>query len=462
MSGLRNYGLLLANLLGVLAMLTMIEVISYRHNLRLDLTPGKFYTLSQHSLRILDSIDKDVKILGFLGREDARNNYLRDLFWRIESRQPRIRTRLVDLNRNPALARSYRADSYGSVIVECGARRKSFSNAREEILMAAILQVTRDYEKNVYVLTGHGEGDITNGDRNRGYSTLGNVLEHEFYHVKPLSLFGTGAKIPDDAAAVLILGPRKDLLPDEALKLDRYVRGGGALLVLLDPGASPSMSAFLDRFRVSLPAEIIGESDYQLSAGEPVTSRISEKSRDTNVTAIPDDPLFSLFGPIDVKAGNEDQIDVLPLLSTSKSSWAIKLTGRELPENLEFDAARGDRRGPFMAGVSIAVKVADAAPVKEDQSVHKAGRLIVYSDSDFASNQFIDMLGNRDLVVNSINWLALEDTLIGVRPERKVGGKETFYLSSRQNYALFMLGVIVEPALFAVLGALVFVRRRLS
>src|SRR4029077_9547203 len=209
------------NLLGVLAMLTMIEVISYRHNLRLDLTPGKFYTLSQHSLRILDSIDKDVKILGFLGREDARNNYLRDLFGRIESRQPRIRTRLVDLNRNPALARSYRADSYGSVIVECGARRKSFSNAREEILMAAILQVTRDYEKNVYVLSGHGEGDIADADRKKGYSTLRNLLEQEFYRVKPLSLFGS-QEIPPDAATIIVPGSRRDLLPDEASKLDHY------------------------------------------------------------------------------------------------------------------------------------------------------------------------------------------------------------------------------------------------
>ena len=327
--------------------------------------------------------------------------------------------------------------------------------------MAAILQVTRDYEKYVYVLSGHGEGEITDADRHKGYTTLRNVLEQELYHVKPLSLFGS-QQIPPDAATIIVLGSRRDLLPEEASKLDHYLRGGGSMLVLLDPGASPSMAAFLRRYRLDLPAEIIGESDNQLSAGEAITSRIAEKSRSSSVTMTSDDPLFSLFGPINVLPGDDEDIDVLPLLSTSKSSWAIPLRGRELPDNLEFDAKRGDRRGPFVVGVSVALRVTGAEPAREDQAVRKAGRLIVYSDADFANNQFIEMLGSRDVVVNSVNWLALEDTLIGVRPERMTAGKEEFYLSSRENYTLFMLGVVILPAVFVVLGSLVFVRRRMN
>jgi gliding motility-associatede transport system auxiliary component len=112
--------------------------------------------------------------------------------------------------------------------------------------------------------------------------------------------------------------------------------------------------------------------------------------------------------------------------------------------------------------VSVAVRIAGSQPAKEDQTARKAGRLIVFSDADFASNQFIEMLGNRDLVVNSVNWLALEDTLIGVRPERRIGGKEQFYLSSRQNNTLFMLGVVILPTVFVVLGSVLFVRRRMN
>jgi gliding motility-associatede transport system auxiliary component len=462
MTALKNYGALLLNSLGLLALFSMVVLISYRHNFRVDLTPGQIYTLSPHSERILDGVQRPVKILGFVRKEDPRNDLLTDMFWRIRLRQPKITTRVIDLDRNPALAASYHADAYGSVVVECGPRRKSFSNVQEEYLMAAILQVTRDYEKTVYVLTGHGEHDITDSDRNKGYSTFNNVLVQEFYHVKTLSLFGA-QEIPDDAAAVMVLGPRRDLMPDEALKLDRYVQSGGSMLVLLDPGASPSMAAFLARYGIDLPAQIIGESGYQLAAGEPVTARIPWKSEQSSVTGtLESDPLFSLFGPIDMQPGDSERIDVLPLLGSSAKSWAISLHGHGLPDNLEFDAARGDRGGPFTVGVSVAVRIAEAKPVEADQSVRQAGRLIVYSDSDFASNQFIDMLANRDLIVNSVNWLALEDTLIGVRSPRKVAGTQQFFLSSRQNYTVFMLGVIILPATFLVLGTAVFLRRRLS
>jgi len=461
-TALKNYGSLLLNSVGLLAFLSMVIVISYQHNFRLDLTPGQVYTLSPHSLKILDGVERPVKILGFVRREDPRNDLLTDMFWRISLRQPKITTRVIDLNRNPALAASYHADAYGSVVVECGARRKSFSNVQEEYLMAAILQVTRDYEKTIYVLTGHGEHDIADADRNKGYSTFGNVLAQEFYHVKPLSLFGA-QEVPSDAAVIAVLGPRSEILPDEMLKLDRYVRSGGSMLVLLDPGASPSMAAFLSRYRVDLPAQVIGESDYQLAAGEPVSARIPVRNQDSSVTSTLDaDPLFSLFGPIDIRPGDNEEIDVLPLLDTAAKSWAIALHEGELPDDLEFDAKRGDRRGPFLVGVALAVRIADARPVETDESVRKAGRIIVYSDSNFADNQFIDMLGNRDLVVNSVNWLALEDTLIGVRSERKVAGKEQFYLSSRENYSVFLIGVVVVPAMFLALGMVVFVRRRMS
>ena len=462
MTSLRNYGQLLLSALGLLACLAMILLISYRHNLRIDLTPGEVYTLSPHSRNILDGLQRPVKIIAFVRKEDPRTDFLNDLFWRIGLRQPKVSSRIVDLNRNPALARAYHADSYGSVVVESGVRRKTLSNVREEYLMAGILQVTRDYEKTVYVLTGHGERDVADADRNKGFSTFRNVLEQEFYHVKALSLFG-GQEIPKDAAAVIVPGPRRDLLAEEVLKLERYISAGGSLLVLLDPGESPSMAAFLHRYRIDPVPQIIGESDYQLAAGEAITARLPGKSRESNITSVLDsDPLFSLFGPIDIQPGDSQQIDVLPLLNSSGKSWAIPLHGKELPENLQFDAKRGDRRGPFPVGVSLAIRVADAQPVEADQAVHKAGRIIVYGDSDFASNQFIDMLGNRDLLVNSVNWLALEDTLIGVRSERRLAGKEQFYLSSRQNSMVFMLGVVVLPVIFLGLGTGVFVRRRMS
>ncbi|MET0153063.1 MAG: DUF4350 domain-containing protein, partial [Candidatus Binatia bacterium] len=334
---------------------------------------------------------------------------------------------------------------------------------REEVLMATILQVTRDYEKTVYLLTGHGEHDITDSDRNKGYTTLSNVLEQEFYHVKTLSLFGD-EPIPKDAAAIIVAGPRGNLRPEEAQKLDQYLRAGGSLLMMVDPENAQSTAAFLRRYRVDLQAAVVSEPANRLAASEMLTAKIPDRSKDSAVTlALDADPVFSLFGPVQALPGDTEDIDVIPLLMTSKSSWSIPLRGGQVPDDLDFDAKRGDERGPFPAGLSVAVRLAGASHDEvQDEESRNAGRMIVYGDSDFANNFFIDLLGNRDLLVNSVNWLALEDTLIGVRPERKVGGKEQFFVSSRQNYMVFLLGVVIEPAIFLLIGAAVFVRRRMS
>ncbi len=478
MTALKNYGHLALNVLGLLALLSMAEVILYRHVWRLDLTPEKQYTLSSHTARVLENLEQDVKLTAFVRseREDPRYAYLTDLFWRINVLQPRVTGRVVDINRNPSLAAQYHADAYGAVVVESGPRKKMFSNIREDILTSAVLQVTRNYEKNVYVLSGHGEARLDNTDRKNGYSTMKNVLQQEFYHVKTLTLFGDST-IPDDAATIIIAGPKQDLLPEELLKLDTYLRKGGSLLVMLDPGGSPSLGSFLARYRVGLPDRVVADAEARLASSEPLTMKIPGKAKESVVTQIMEsDPVFSFARPLEALPGKgeEDDPDLLPLLTTSNDSWSMGVARGQVPEDVRYSEARGDRRGPFLLGLQIAVRLAPEAngpqpgnvvpegEEGEEGGAPRAGRMIVYGDADFADNFFIDLLGNRDLLVNSVNWLALEDTLIGVRSERKKSGTEQFYLSGKQNYWIFMAGVVIQPGIFLLLGAAAFLRRRMT
>ncbi len=464
-ASLRKVVHLLLDALGLLACLIMAEVLIYRHNVRLDLTPEQRYTLSKHSERILDSLAHDVKVLAFLRREDPRNPYVRDLLWRVNSRQPRVRYELVDVNRNPSRARRYGIEAYGAVVVESGSRRKMTTNVREEILIAAILQVTRDYEKTVYFLTGHGERDFQSSDRNRGFSSAKTALEQELYRVESLSLLG-GGKIPADAAAILITAPKKDLFPEELRQLGDYLRRGGALLVMLDPGDSPALANFLRRYRVGLADEVVADGDYRLAGSEVLTARLPDHAADSIVTATLDaDPVFSLMRPIDeLPAKDEEAPAVIGLLRSSDKSWSISFSGGELPEDLRFVDGR-DRHGPFTVGAAVVLPESEAPrAMDEDEKAQtpagSRGRLIVYGDSDFTSNAFIDFLGNRDLWVNSVNWLALEPSLMGVRPVRKPVGREQFFVSSRQGSIAFWLAVVIEPGAFLLLGVGVLVWRR--
>ena len=86
--------------------------------------------------------------------------------------------------------------------------------------------------------------------------------------------------------------------------------------------------------------------------------------------------------------------------------------------------------------------------------------MIVVGDSDFVTNGIIDYLGNKDLFVNSINWLARDESLLSARAQSKEVGREQFFVTETQGAWSFWLATILQPAFFFAAGALVFLRRR--
>ena len=88
--------------------------------------------------------------------------------------------------------------------------------------------------------------------------------------------------------------------------------------------------------------------------------------------------------------------------------------------------------------------------------------IIVYGDSEFVSNRYLDYLGNRDLLINSVDWLAKEDRLIAPRAKDKKPGINIFFVTAAQQKTLFLWAVIIQPGFFLLIGIVVFGWRRWS
>src|SRR5262249_37204793 len=146
-------------------------------------------------------------------------------------------------------------------------RRRDVSNVAEGALLAAILAVTRPADRTVYFLTGHGEHAPTDGDHNTGYSNVSRALEEDQFHVRELALLGPEG-VPADATLVVVAGPRKDLLPGEAERIDAYLDRGGALLLLLDPESPPSFTAIAARRGITPLDQVVVDPERRLAQGE--------------------------------------------------------------------------------------------------------------------------------------------------------------------------------------------------
>ena len=83
--------------------------------------------------------------------------------------------------------------------------------------------------------------------------------------------------------------------------------------------------------------------------------------------------------------------------------------------------------------------------------------VVVFGDSDFASNQLVDQLTNKDLLLNTIAWMVGEEDQLAVRS--KGGESQTLTLTIGQSLVVWLLSVLVAPGA-AMLGALLTWRMR--
>ena len=84
---------------------------------------------------------------------------------------------------------------------------------------------------------------------------------------------------------------------------------------------------------------------------------------------------------------------------------------------------------------------------------------MVYGNSEFAGNFFIEFLGNRDLFVNSVQWLARQPQAMAHHNMTQALGIQQFFVSAEEGARTFWLAVVLEPGLFAALGMALMARR---
>ena len=101
---------------------------------------------------------------------------------------------------------------------------------------------------------------------------------------------------------------------------------------------------------------------------------------------------------------------------------------------------------------------ASPAASPEPEAPRKEGRVIAFGDADFASNTFFGIQGNRDLVLNTVAWLAEDPDLITIRP--KDPDDQRMFLTGRQQIVVFGTALLVWPILFVVIGIVVWWKRR--
>lgn len=442
---LRETNLVVYTVIGI-AIIVLINWFGTQHVKRWDLTKNRTFSLSPQTVKLLKGLTQDVTIYVF--DQNQRFQTEGDLLNLYPDASHRVSVRYVDPNRDPALAKEFAVRSYGTIVVAAGDKHFEAQSNDEQGVTNALIRVLKG-QSVIYFIQGHGEHDPS-GTESDGYSDLKKALDNENDKVETLTLLQT-MQIPSDATAVVIAGPQHDYLPQEVDVLQKYLASGGRVLLFLDPGVElPNLAKLTSDYNFTVQNDLVIDQNpiAQIFGTRPEmplitkygTSPITEPLRNTAT-------LFPLTRSFDVSKNYKPGVTVDSLCDTSPESFGVANFNPSMHE-IRFRPGT-DLKGPLT--VAVAADLSSSTEGKPD------ARLVAFGSSRLASNSVLNFQGNRDLVLNAVDWLTANESMMSIRA--KPPESQHLNLTAQQMNAV-LLRLIAVPVVIIGTGILVWWGRR--
>ncbi|MFN6512998.1 MAG: GldG family protein [Nostoc sp. CreGUA01] len=478
--------------IAVLAILGLINFLGTRYHFRADLTETQLFTLAPQSRELVKALPQPVKIWIFDINQNPQDQQLLENYRRQSSK---FNFEYVDPQLRPGLAEKIGAKDYGEVYLEYGDKRELVQTINQnerlsEIRLTSRLQkLTSSTTTKIYLLQGHGESQLSPGKGAISQAIEG--LKDKNYTTEPLSL-AENPKVPQDAAVVIVASPKRGLFEAEVKALQEYLNGGGNLLLMIDPNTDPKLDNLLKEWGVRLDnrlaVDISSETVIGLGPAAPLVTEYGQHPITQDFRN--DISFYPIARPLEITP--IPSIQATPLLRTKPypSSWAESDLESE---KLEFNPDK-DLKGPLTLGVALTRKqTPKSAPISQPSPTPSPlpspttqnktspptpsspsspsppptpssqtpieSRLVVFGNSNFATDGLFDRQLNGDVFLNSVTWLNQQDKQpLSIRPKEPKNRRIT--LTTTQANLLTLSSVLLLPLIGFGVAVILWWKRR--
>jgi ABC-type uncharacterized transport system involved in gliding motility auxiliary subunit len=447
--------------LAFLGVLSVVNYLFYKTPKRWDLTENQQYTLAPETIETLESLPQPVEALAFYTRRlpTAQAQGLLDQY-KFHS-GGKFDFVFIDPEQDIAAARQANIQRDGTIVLKMGDNQEIVTYVQEREITGALVRLISPGKMGVYFLVGHGEYSPEDSGEG-GYAQARITLEKKNYEVKTLNLLAE-KKIPEDATVIVIAGADEIPLSEgEVEQLKTFLGNGGGLIVLMEPpvltkyhDVSDPLAGYLTQsWGVTLKNDLVVDLTPDLFGNVRLFDAYAAEYGDHAITDKMSRVVTVYPTARSVGSGSAGGIIPTALVLTAKQSWAetdlafLSKTKEELtnePPAIQPDDAM-DTLGP----VPLAVAASD---------ITTKGRVVVFGDSDFATDSNFEQVGNGDMFINAVDWAAEQENLINLTPKDAVQR----VVVSPKGYAmnLIFLGVvIVMPGAVLVAGVITWFQRR--
>ena len=438
-------------ILVILAIVTVANVLANRYVKTYDGTSNKRFSLSDQTVKIIKGLKEDAKLTYF--DQSTRFPQAKDQLDQYANLSPKVHVEYVDPDKKPQVAREAGIKNYGTTVVQIGAKKEEAKSTSEEDLSGAFIRDLKNKTRTICFVTGSGEHQIEDSERN-GYSRLKDLLGKDQYSTKSISLLQK-AEVPGDCTVLVVAGPSSDYQQPEVDAIKKFVEEGGRALFLLDPplkfgrseiADNDALTALLQSWGVTLDKDLILDLNPigQLVGVGPEVALVSRYEPHAIVNEMKGSATgFPLTRSMDIK--NTNKATVEKLFSSSENSLATsKLNSPKVDPN-----DPKNKKGPLTIAAAGSYKTG-----KENEQ----GRFVVIGSSAWAANSFLNFNGNRDLALNTINWLSSDEDLISIRPKEREDRRIT--MTQAQMKWVRITSQFLFPLAIVIAGVTVWWRRR--
>lgn len=446
-----RYGVNSLIMLGAfMGIIIVINLISFTNNTRVDTTATQQFSLATNTKNLLKELDQPVRAIAFYIEDRAvveqeqliRRAKVEDTLSEFSNRSGKFTYEFIDPEIDPEIARNYGVRLPESIVIEGESGQfdivqptDQFYTKLEQDLYTSILVSTGREQRKVYFLTGHGERNI-NGSAGDGYASIREGLERDNYRAANIrwNPVDTDIRVPDDAALLVIAGPSGELPEAHLAALDDYLQGinadgtdrreGGRMIFLAEPDTPKSFREFLLAWGVLVEEGYILDADGSVP-GNPQTLRVGRYNPEA-----PPEIVFPRGVPLDVSfmpgvASIQPLADQsggrLPirLASSSPNSYLIDDVNRTEP--ITEPAEQADPAGRFFPAIYVqAVGPVGSPPLTVQPADNQISGIVVFGDSDFISNSFVNRGSGAAMFLNSANFLLGDFSLVSIRDRQQV------------------------------------------
>ncbi len=401
------------NILFTILFLTVIGLLAWlgkTYHTGFDFTHSQKNSLHPSTQKILKKLDKPLQLIAYIPDDATIHAALKKRINKYQKYKKDTSLEIINPDLNPGRAKADGIQFSGQLLIKLGDKSEIVSSIDEQTVINVLQRLSRDKPRLAVFIEGHDERKPFEENSN-GLSKLVHVLETQGFNIQPHNMIRTQS-IPRDATFVVIAAPQKEYLEAEVKIIGDYLKQGGNLLWMQEPGGLFGLDNIEQQLGLVINEGTMLDANQalqdMLGIKHPAAIAIIDYGESALTKDLTSHTIFPFATAIsrDEESKEEEHNRAWhyqSLLTTLPTSW---LESGEIQGDVKFDD-EADKPGPLDIAVSL-TRPNSTNEASPDQ------RVIVMGDSNFMLNNFIGQGSNLTLSTNIFNWLGADDELLSI------------------------------------------------